>query len=395
VPYALSSDSHVMEPPGLWTGALGGDLADVAPRVEPGDDADWWVIGGQRMFSFSVATKAGLRFEGQDRLVVDYGFADVRPGAYLPDAHLADNEADGVWGSVLYPSVATMLWGLDDAAAVRRLARIYNDWLAEWCSHAPGRLKGVAILDVDDPATAVAELTRARERGLAGALIPVSPLAERPYDHPAYEPLWAAAADLGVPLSLHIATNRPPGEWRILWSQWGFQAADRFVRDSLSHMVFGGVFERHPALRVVSVEHEASWVPHFLDRIDETYTQRTPREPWHRFADGVRPSDFVRRHVVISFIEDRVGVAMRHEIGPDGLVWGSDYPHTESTFPRSRSILDTVLDGVPADERRRMTVDTTAALYGFDAVPSGDAPAGAASGSLVTGSNANANEFMQ
>ena len=66
--YALSSDSHVMEPPDLWTGALGGDLADVAPRVEPGDDADWWVIGGQRMFSFSVATKAGLRFEGQDRL---------------------------------------------------------------------------------------------------------------------------------------------------------------------------------------------------------------------------------------------------------------------------------------------------------------------------------------
>ncbi len=195
--WTLSSDSHVAEPPDLWTGALGSDLADVAPRVEPGDAADWWVIGGQRMFSFAVNTKAGLRFEGQERLVVDYRFADVRPGAYLPDAHLTDNEADGVWGSVLYPSVATMLWGLDDAPAVRRLARIYNDWLAEWCSHDPGRLKGVAILDVDEPAEAVAELARARGRGLAGALIPVSPLTERPYDDPVYEPLWAAAADLG------------------------------------------------------------------------------------------------------------------------------------------------------------------------------------------------------
>jgi predicted TIM-barrel fold metal-dependent hydrolase len=393
MPWALSSDSHVAEPPDLWSAALEGDLADVAPRVEPGDDADWWVIGGHRMFSFAVNTKAGLRFEGQDRLVVDYRFADVRPGAYLPDAHLADNAADGVWGSVLYPSVATMLWGLDDASAVRRLARIYNDWLAEWCSHAPGRLKGVAILDVDDPAEAVAELARARERGLAGALIPVSPLAERPYDHPAYEPLWAAAADLAVPLSLHIATNRPPGEWRILWSQWGFQGADRFVRDSVSHLVFGGVLERHPGLRFVSVEHEASWVPHFLDRIDETYSQRTPREPWHRFPDGVLPSDLVRRQVVISFIEDRVGVGLRHEIGVDALVWGSDYPHTESTFPRSRSILDTVLAGVPDEERWRMTAATTAALYDFAPLPSSEpepAPAPA-----VAGSNASANEFMQ
>ena len=136
--WLLSSDSHVMEPPDLWSAAPAA-IADRAPRVERGDDADWWVIDGTRLFSFSVATKAGLRFEGQDRLAVDYRFSDVRPGAYLPDAHLVDNEADGVWGSVLYPSVATMLYGLDDGDAVSRLARIYNDWLTEWCAHAPGR----------------------------------------------------------------------------------------------------------------------------------------------------------------------------------------------------------------------------------------------------------------
>ena len=366
--WMLSSDSHVMEPPDLWSSAPA-DLAERAPRVEPGEDADWWVIDGQRMFSFSVATKAGLRFEGQERLTVDYRFADVRPGAYLPDAHLADNETDGVWGSVLYPSVATMLYGLDDANAVGRLARIYNDWLTEWCNTAPGRLRAIALLDVDDVQAAVAELERSRARGAAGALIPVSPPAGSPYDHPDYEPLWAAAAELGTPLSLHIATNRPPGEWRILWSQWGFQAADRFVRDSLAQMIFGGVFERNPTLRVVSVEHEASWVPHFLDRIDETYTQRTPRDGWRRFVDGALPSDHFRRNVVVSFIEDRLAVPLREEIGIENLVWGSDYPHTESTFPRSNTIVDGLFAGAPDSDRRAMTADNTRRLYGFGPLP--------------------------
>jgi predicted TIM-barrel fold metal-dependent hydrolase len=360
-----------MEPPDLWSSVVGADLADRSPRVEPGDDADWWVIDGRRLFSFSVATKAGLRFHGQDRLLVDYRFSDVRPGAYLPDAHLIDNERDGVWGSVLYPSVALMLYGIDDADAVVRLARIYNDWLAEWCAHAPGRLRGIALLDVVDVDAAVAELARTRARGLAGAAIPVSPPTGTTYDDPVYEPLWAAAADLTTPLSLHIATNRPPDEWRLLWTQWGFQGADRFVRDSLAQMIFGGVFERHPTLRLVSVEHEASWVPHFLARLDETYTQRTPRDGWRRFADDSLPSDHFHRNVAVSFIEDRVGIALRHEIGTANLLWGSDYPHAESTFPRSRAILDRLLAGVTPAERHAMTYTTTANLYGFDLPVSG------------------------
>jgi len=225
------------------------------------------------------------------------------------------------------------------------------------------------MLDVDDVPAAVAELERSRAHGAAGALVPVSPPAGRTYDHPDYEPLWAAAADLGTPLSLHIATNRPPGEWRILWSQWGFQAADRFVRDSLAQMIFGGVFERHPQLRVVSVEHEASWVPHFLDRIDETYTQRTPRDGWRRFGDDALPSDHFRRNVVVSFIEDRFAVPLREEIGIENLMWGSDYPHTESTFPRSHAIVDGLFTGAPDADRRAMTADNTRRLYGFGPLP--------------------------
>ena len=126
----LSSDSHVMEPPDLWSAAAPARFADLAPHVEIDRDADWWVLQGRRLFSFSVATKAGLRFEGQDRLTVDYRFSDIRPGSYLAHAHVTDNETDGVSGSVLYPSVATILFGLEDSEALSALARIYNDWIA-------------------------------------------------------------------------------------------------------------------------------------------------------------------------------------------------------------------------------------------------------------------------
>ncbi|MCB0997180.1 MAG: amidohydrolase [Acidimicrobiales bacterium] len=355
-----------MEPPDLWSRVVDADIAVRAPRVEVDGDADWWVIDGRRMFSFSVATKAGLRFEGQDRLLVDYRFDEVRPGSHLPEEHLRDNAADGVWASVLYPSVATILYGYDDTALVQRLARVYNDWIAEWCSHDPTRLCGVAVLDVDDVDAAVAELERVRARGLRTALIPVSPPTERPYLDPAYDPLWAAAADLDMPLSLHIATNRPPDEWRTLWSQWGFQGADRFVRDSLAQMIFSGVFERHERLRVVSVEHEASWVPHFLARIDETYTQRTPREGWYRLSDDTLPSELFRRNVMTSIIEDRHAVMFRDEIGVDLLMWGSDYPHAESTFPRSVELLDEMFAGVPDSDRAAITSANAASLYGLE-----------------------------
>jgi predicted TIM-barrel fold metal-dependent hydrolase len=362
--WMLSSDSHVMEPPDLWK-ATPRRFADVAPRVEFGDDADWWIIDGQRMFSFSVATKAGIRFGDQRGLLVDYRFDQVRRGSHDPAAHLRDNETDGVWGSVLYPSVGTMLYNLTDSAAIDALAAIYNDWMAEWCATAPDRLKGVGILNVDDPVAAARELARIRDRGLGGALIPVSPADDMPYDDPRYEPLWLAAEEARMPLSLHIATNRTPDAWRILWTQWGFQGADRFVRDSLSQMIFGGVFERHPQLRVGSIEHEMAWLPHFVERIDYSYTQRTPRAPWHEFADGQVPSHFVARNVFVTFIEDRPGVLARSQMATAMLMWGSDYPHTESTFPRSKKMVDELLDGLDERERRALTFDNAASLYGF------------------------------
>ncbi len=127
------------------------------------------------------------------------------------------------------------------------------------------------------------------------------------------------------------------------------------------------VLERHPGLRVGSVEHEIAWAPFFLAQMDYTYTERPLRGDWHRFSDpDARPSHFFRRQCFVSFQEDAIGIRERESVGLDTLMWGSDYPHTESTFPRSRPILDEILEGVPASERCAITCENAARLYGFD-----------------------------
>jgi predicted TIM-barrel fold metal-dependent hydrolase len=366
----ISSDSHIIEPPDLWAGRIELRFRDRAPRVVQEDDGDWWIVDGQRTNSFQGGTQAGKRFEHHDEVKPAGRFADVRPGAYLPDAHLKDNEADGIYGSVMYPTEGLQLYSVPDSALLTAIFRAYNDWIAEFCSASPERLKGIAMVNVDDIPEAIKELQRTRTHGLVGAMITVYPAEDRSYDRPEYEPLWAAAQDLEMPLSLHIATNRPspglPLEDNRATRPSLLANADHWVRVSLGHMIFTGVFERYPRLRVGTVEHELSWVPHFLERIDYTYTQRARRAWWYRFKGDALPSDFFHRNVFLSFQEDQLGIRDRALIGVDNLMWGSDYPHTETTFPRSQAILERILAGVPAEERQKITSTNVARLYHFD-----------------------------
>jgi predicted TIM-barrel fold metal-dependent hydrolase len=142
------------------------------------------------------------------------------------------------------------------------------------------------------------------------------------------------------------------------------------VKTSLSDMIFSGVFDRYPQIRVGSVEHELGWIPHFLNRLDYTYTQRQDNARLYQFRDGLLPSDLFRRNIFCSFQDDDLGIRERATIGIDGLMWGSDYPHAESTFPESRSIMAKRLSDVPPDERERILYTNVARLYGFDTAPS-------------------------
>jgi predicted TIM-barrel fold metal-dependent hydrolase len=373
--WLISSDCHVAEPPDLWQARVPASLSDRAPRVVTEHDGDWWYVDGHRTASFTMA-QAGKRFDREHTpLQFAATFDEVPLAAYDPAQYIAANEEDGVWGAVVYPSEGLMLFYVPDTEIVDAATHAYNDWLADFCSEDPRRLKGVAMLNVDDPDSAARELERVVARGLGGALVTVAPPDWLPFGHPAYDRLWATASDLHTPLSLHVASDRadPRADGFTLDARATrpsvFVNHDHQVREALAELIFSGVFERFPDLRIGSVEHGLGWIPYFLDQLDFVYRERPRREHWHRFRDpAALPSDYFHTNVFASFQEDRVGVRMRDLIGPEVMTWGSDFPHGESTFPRSREILAEVFDGVAPDDVRRIVCTNAAELYEF-AVP--------------------------
>jgi predicted TIM-barrel fold metal-dependent hydrolase len=369
LPLILSSDSHVFEPPDLWQTRIDAPFRDRAPRIERIGGSDQLVVESDQILSgIGLISNAGARFEAPETITGEGRFEDVQRGGYDPRQHLSDMELDGVAGEVLYPSQGLFYFKVADTELMSAIFRAYNDWIAEFCRTDPSRLKGIAMINLDDVQDGIRELERAAGLGLAGAMITEYPLEHRRYDQPEYEPFWAAAQSLDLPLSLHTATRRQ-GKIR--------GAGDRTLRDassratkafypalSMCDMIFSGVFERHPRLTLAIVEFELAWVPHVLSTMDYTYRERHG-EAIYRFKGGMLPSDFFRRNVVLSFQEDAVGVRLRDVIGVDNMMWGSDYPHSESTFPRSRQILAEILAGVPDDEQAKIVGGNTARVYRF------------------------------
>jgi predicted TIM-barrel fold metal-dependent hydrolase len=366
----LSSDSHVFEPPDLWQTRIDRAFRDRAPRMQRIDGSDQIVVEADQVLSgIGLISNAGARFEAPETISGNARFEDVHRGGYDPHQHLADMRLDGVAGEVLYPSQGLFYFRVSDPALMSAIFRAYNDWLAEFCRTDPSRLKGIAMINLDDVAAAIRELERTARLGLAGAMITEYPLEDRRYDQPEYEPFWTAAEALGLPLSLHTATRRQ-GKIRGAGARTLRDASSRATKAfypalSMCDMIFSGVFERHPRLTLAIVEFELSWAPHLLTTMDYTYRERH-EEAIYRFKDGRRPSDVFHRNVVLSFQEDAIGIRLRDVIGVDNMMWGSDYPHSESTFPRSRKILADILAGVPEDEQAKIVGGNTARVYGFD-----------------------------
>ena len=276
---------------------------------------------------------------------------------------------DGVSGEILYPSQGLFYYKIADPELMSAVFRAYNGWLAEFCQTNPQQLKGIAMINLDDVQDGIAELQRCAGLGMAGAMITEYPVEDRRYDSPEYEPFWAAAQDLNMPLSLHTATSRE-GRSRGAGATSIRVASGRATKvfypaTSTCDIIFSGVFERYPGLKLAIVEFELSWVPYLLTSMDYTYLERQ-EEASYRFKGDVRPSDFFHSNVYLSFQEDDVGIRLRDVIGVDRLMWGSDYPHSESTFPKSQEILDRILEGVPQEERAKIVGSNAAKLYNFE-----------------------------
>ena len=367
----ISADSHVNEPGQLWVERIDRAFRERAPRVvenPPGQrPGAYMVLEGIPPIHLAQGMGAGKTPEELPQFFRDSTYKDVRPGGWDPAERLKDMDIDGVAAEVIYTTLGFRQFWLTDAALQRACFRVYNDWLAEYCAYAPKRLAGLAMISLYDIEMAVQELQRIARQGLRGALIWASPPDDMPYSSPHYDPFWAEAQELNLPLSLHSITGHGP-ESRLLVKG----PIDRYVRSTvLSHevqrsltvLIFSGVLERFPHLKFVSAENEIGWLTFYLQKLDQAQEEYRYLYPT---ALKVKPSEYFRRQVFATFIDDPVGVATRQFIGVDNIMWSSDYPHTVSTWPHSQEVVARDLQGVPEAESRKIVWENAARLYGFD-----------------------------
>jgi predicted TIM-barrel fold metal-dependent hydrolase len=366
--WALSSDNHVVEPPDLFTTRFQRSLRDSAPTIVVGSDGrDMWQCEGEEAHPVTSGARAGDRYLDVADRPPRLTFEDGAPAAsYEPVEWLKGLEAEGIFGGVVQCGVLTFYGTVKSVELMNEICRVFNDWILEFASADPARIKPVTMLNLDDLDWAIAEAQRTYAAGAAAFMIPIG--TGLGYESAAYDKFWAAAEELGLPLQLHIGTVRHPMVWRPYLRQRAGMVnwPDYQVRMTLTQLIVSGVLDRYPHLKFVSVENEGSWVPYFLQRIDWHYTNNARWVSEYRLRDGRLPSDVFRENVWIGFTEDPILVQLRDMVGADRLMWGSDFPHGESTYPASVDSLDTQFAGVPDAEQRLMAQTTTAMMYGFD-----------------------------
>jgi len=357
----ISADSHIIEPPNLWTDYTESAYKERAPKVVRSNGKDTFVVDGRPLMGPWGACRAGKPGE-----VASDTVEDVYPGAWDPHARLVEQEKDGVQAEVIYPTGALRLFSIEEPGLRRASIRAYNNWIGDWCSHYPDRHKALSLIDVEDNDEAIAELRRSKKNGHVGGIITLSSGDPLEYWDERHDPLWAEAQDLEMPLHLHVISNvrQLPDFNDVLVEIF----VNLTAQQAFASMIYGGIFERFPKLKIVSAENEAGWVGIMLDKMDHLIL-RPDRRYAHKhniWDTGVLPSEYFRRNIAMSFIWDKSGVAVRDWIGIENLMWANDYPHADSSWPDSAHFREHLFGGVPDNERRMLEVENAAKLYGFD-----------------------------
>jgi predicted TIM-barrel fold metal-dependent hydrolase len=361
----ISADSHVIEVPDLWEKGMPQPLRDRAPKLYFDEKRDAWMFGSPDVAPQAVG---GLFMAGQKPEEINKfrkaGFAVARQGGWDPIARLKDMEQDGVLAEVLYPSLGLGLFCVEDAALQEGLFRAYNDWLIDYCSKVPDKLFGIALVSMYNVENAIAELERCKKQGMSGTMIWQVPHPSLPFTSPHYERFWAASQDLDMPVHLHILTGF--GDSLKRQTSHGIQRyrigvnQTREIEDALFDMIFSGVLERYPRLKIVSVENEIGWMPFWLGQCDKAFRRHRPNEP---LAIDKAPSEYFHRQVYATFFNDHVGGRLFSWWGADNCMWSNDYPHQNSTWPNSREVINRDMGSLPAADRKKLLFSNVEKLY--------------------------------
>lgn len=367
----VSVDDHVVEPPDMFAGHLPAQYADAAPKVVTTETgADVWVYDGATIPNIGLNAVAGRPRE-------DYGtdptsFDEIRPGCYDIDERVKDMNAGGVLGSLNFPSFPGFAGRIFDQSDDKDLAlvmtRAYNDWhIDEWCGKHPGRMIPLAIPVLWDPELLAGEIRRVAAKGCHAVTFPENPVPlGKPSLHDAHwDPFWTACCDTGTVVCMHIgsssklvvtSSDAPVDVMITLQPMNIVQAA--------ADIVWSPVLRKFPSIKIALSEGGIGWIPYFLERIDSTYEK-------HRYwtgqdFGGLKPSDVFRRNVITCFIEDPAGIAARAATGVDIITWECDFPHSDSTWPRSPEVLSETLEGVSDTDIHKITHLNAMREFGFD-----------------------------
>ena len=356
----VSADSHITEPPDTYTAHIDPAFRDRAPHVVRDPDlGDLFVAENMKPIKLGLVAAAGKRPEEIARAgTID----DMHQSGFDARFRLADQARDGVSAEVLYPSVGMLLCNLPDLDYKAACFQAYNRWIAGYCSEAPDRLLGVGQTAARSPLEAIADLHAIHNAGLRGVMMPGEP-GVADYDDPAWDPFWQEVVDIGLPISFHILTTRAT---RARGSNLNnFMAIVRGIQDILALFVFGGVFDRHPALRIVCVEADAGWVPHYTYRMDHGYERHR-----HHMAPGTelqrKPSEYFAEHIYLTFQDDWTAFRLAGDMNWRRLMWANDFPHSDSTWPWSQEMLAEQTKVLTDDQQRAILSGNCADLYGID-----------------------------
>ncbi len=387
----ISSDCHA--------GAMPATYREYLPERHRDAADGWWVAFAREMASragtffdqdalddyaekagdegFSRVRLAGQKVLGEERdallamLNEEGGALAPRKGEWDAATRLQELEADGVAGEVIFPQMAPFGAGLMQYRVPidpeQNLAgiRAYNRFLADLCAANPGRHAGVALINVDDIEVSVREVRAARERGLwGGVLLPTSTGPHPFYHHPRYEPLWAACAELGMPVHSHSGWSPDYGDVPAATAMY-ITEVDMWAHRPFAALVWSGVFERYPDLRFVLTETGCSWILETLRVLE--FKADLPFFQHFTAQLSLRPTEYFQRQCWLgaSFLPAHEA-ADRHRIGVDKYMWGSDYPHLEGTWPNTLDALRATFADVPEDETRKILGTNARDFFGFD-----------------------------
>jgi predicted TIM-barrel fold metal-dependent hydrolase len=336
----VSVDDHVVEPPDMWDNHLPDRYREVAPKLVHKDDGtDVWSFQGFEVPNIGLNAVAGRPKE-------EYGidptsFDEIRPGCYDVRQRILDMNANGVLGSLNFPSLpgfaGRLFMALEDKETAKVLARAYNDWhIDEWCGAAPERFIPLAVPMIWDPEALGEEVRRVARKGCHAITFPENPeplgLPSLHSDH--WDPFWKACSDEGTVVCMHIgsssklvvtAADAPIDVMIVLQPMNIVQCA--------ADLIHSPVFKKFPEVTVALSEGGIGWIPYFLERLDHSYATH---KSWTGADFGSKPpSEVFMEHVVLCYISDGVGVKLARDIGVDRITVEIDYPHSDTTWPNA------------------------------------------------------------